>query len=99
MLRLHSHKELYAWIQLLKNTYPNFQIIGTSARGDIIVDQCNFLKPTVLLLGNETVGLSKNYKGISDLIVEIPIDGVASSLNVSCAASIILYEIKRQRYL
>lgn len=98
-IRLRSHKEVYEWIQSLKSTYPNFQIIGTSSRGDKIVNQCNFLKPTVLILGNETVGLSKNYKDITDLIVEIPIDGTTSSLNVSCAASIILYEIKRQRYL
>lgn len=98
VLRLHSYEELYDWIQSLKNQYPNFQIIGTSAHGDKIVNQCDFLKPTVLVLGNETVGLSRNYKDISDLIVEIPIDGVASSLNVSCAATVMLYEIKRQRY-
>ncbi len=99
VLSLPSHKELYEWIQSLKSQYPNFQIIGTSAHGDKIINQCDFLKPTVLLLGNETLGLSKNYKEISDLLVKIPMDGVASSLNVSCAASIVLYEIKRQRSL
>lgn len=99
VLNLPSHKELYEWIQSLKSQYPNFQIIGTSAHGDKIINKCDFQRPTVLLLGNETFGLSRNYKEISDLLVGIPMDGVASSMNVSCAASIVLYEIKRQRSL
>jgi TrmH family RNA methyltransferase len=99
VLRLDSHKELYEWVQDQKSGGVDFQIIGTSAQADYPVNKCNFKKTTVLLLGNETVGLSRSYKEIADAMVEIPINGVASSLNVSCAASIVLYEIKRQRYL
>lgn len=99
VLRLDSHKELYEWVQDQKSGGVDFQIIGTSAQADYPVNKCDFTKPTVLLLGNETVGLSRSYKEIADAMVEIPINGVASSLNVSCAASIVLYEIKRQRYL
>jgi len=99
VLRLESHKELYEWVQDQKSAGVDFQIIGTSAQADYPVNKCDFTKPTVLLLGNETVGLSRSYKEIADAMVEIPIDGVASSLNVSCAASIVMYEIKRQRYL
>lgn len=97
-LRLPSHKEVYDWVQGLKGDYPDLQVVGSSAGGDILISQCDFTKPTVLLLGNETVGLSRNYKDMCDVMARIPIDGVASSLNVSCAASIMLYEIKRQRY-
>jgi len=99
VLRLPSHNELYEWVQEQKKEGVAFLIIGTSAQADYPVNKCDFTKPTILLLGNETVGLSRNYKEIADAMVEIPIDGVASSLNVSCAASIVLYEIKRQRYL
>ncbi|SKC79944.1 TrmH family RNA methyltransferase [Maledivibacter halophilus] len=98
-LRLSSYKEVYNWIQDLKEHYLDLQVVGTSASGDKAINQCDFSKPTILLLGNETVGLNRNYKDICDVMTEIPIDGVASSLNVSCAASIMLYEIKRQRYL
>lgn len=98
-LRLPSHKEVYDWIQDLKGNYTDLQVVGTSASGDKLINQCDYVKPTILLLGNETVGLSRNYKDICDVMIEIPIDGVASSLNVSCAASIMLYEIQRQRYL
>jgi tRNA G18 (ribose-2'-O)-methylase SpoU len=34
---------------------------------------------------------------LCDALVKIPIAGSASSLNVACAASIVLYEIGRQR--
>jgi tRNA G18 (ribose-2'-O)-methylase SpoU len=98
-LRLPSYKEVFNWIQDIKGDYPDLQVVGTSAGGDRLLHQCDFTKPTVLLLGNETVGLSRNYKELSDVIAKIPMGGVASSLNVSCAASIMLYEIKRQRYL
>ena len=83
----------------LRDKYPDLQIIGTSANTETFIDQCDFKKPTVLLMGNETVGLSKGYKELCDQMVKIPIGGSASSLNVACAASIMLYEITRQRSL
>lgn len=97
VLRLPSCKEVYNWIQSLKPRYPEIQIVGTSAKGEYCVDQCDFSKPTVLLVGNETIGLSNHYIEISDHMVKIPISGVASSLNVSCAASVVMYEVRRQR--
>ncbi len=99
ILRLLSYKEVYHWVLSLKNSYPDIQIVGTSARGESYINGCDFQKPTVLLIGNETIGLSKNYVEIADSMIRIPISGVASSLNVSCAASIVLYEIARQRVL
>ncbi|MCK4257492.1 MAG: RNA methyltransferase [Halanaerobiales bacterium] len=98
-LRLPSYKEVYAWIQTFQTRYPDLQIVGTSAKGDCYIDQCDFSRPTILLIGNETMGLSRNYSELSDSMIKIPIGGYASSLNVSCAVSIVLYEIKRQRYL
>ena len=98
-LRLPSYKEVYDWVQGLKGHYPDLQVVGTSAGGDRLINQCDFTKPTILLLGNETVGLSRNFKDMCDVMTRVPIDGVASSLNVSCAASIMLYEINRQRHL
>jgi TrmH family RNA methyltransferase len=53
--------------------------------------------PTVLVVGNETWGMSARLRDVCDTIVRIPIGGWASSLNVACASSIVLYEIARQR--
>jgi TrmH family RNA methyltransferase len=57
----------------------------------------DFRQPTVLLFGNETSGLSSHYRELCDATVKIAIHGSASSLNVACAASIMLYEVDRQR--
>ncbi|WGH27691.1 MAG: RNA methyltransferase [Candidatus Shikimatogenerans bostrichidophilus] len=46
-----------------------------------------------LILGNEEKGISKNIIKISNEIIKIPIDKKISSLNVSVACGIILYEI------
>jgi TrmH family RNA methyltransferase len=89
--------ELFAWFTDIKKKSPDLQLIGTSAKADQKVDELNFTKPTVLFLGNETDGLSKNYKSACDTLITIPIYGSATSLNVACAASICLYEIDRQR--
>ena len=94
---LPSHKELLVWVKKIQTTYENLQVVGSSARGQIDLYQVNFTKPTVILIGNETYGLSQNYKNISDCICKIPMYGSASSLNVACANSVILYEANRQR--
>lgn len=98
-VRLPSHKEVQEWVQKLRGRYRDLQVVGTSARAECYINKCDFARPTVLLIGNETIGLSDNYKEMCDSMVKIPIDGVVSSLNVSCAASIVLYEVKRQRGL
>jgi len=94
-----SFTMLTGWIETLKFKMPNLQIIGTSAHATINIDDCDFTKPTILLIGNETEGLSQNYKEISDILVKIPMseESSATSLNVACAASICFYEINRQR--
>jgi TrmH family RNA methyltransferase len=48
-------------------------------------------------VGNETNGLSDAYQALADAIVTIPLYGYASSLNIACAVSILLYEAVRQR--
>lgn len=73
------------------------QIVGTSAKGTASLHEADFTGPTVLIVGNETFGMSKAWKEACDLLLRIPIYGAASSLNVGCAASICLYEIARQR--
>ena len=75
----------------------DFQIAGTSAKGTMAFHEADFTRPTALIVGNETFGMSKAWKESCDLLLRIPIYGAASSLNVGCAAGICLYEIARQR--
>ncbi len=98
-VRLSSHRELAPWIEKQKQRSPKLQVVGTSAKAKVPIHEHDFTVPTVLLVGNETNGLSDNYKALCDAMVTIPMSGSASSLNVACAASILLYEVARQRSL
>jgi len=84
-------------VSFIRSLAVPMQIVGTSAKGTASLHEADFTRPTVLIVGNETFGMSKAWKDAADLLLRIPIYGAASSLNVGCAASICLYEIARQR--
>lgn len=92
-----SHKEVSEWVSDLKAKDERVQIIGSSGKVDRQLGEVDFTRPTVLVMGNETVGMSKGYFDICDTVVKIPIGGCLSSLNVSCATTVMLYEVARQR--
>jgi 23S rRNA (uridine2479-2'-O)-methyltransferase len=96
-VRLPSHNELVPWLDGLRRRLPRLRVVGTSAKSQIPIQGHDFTVPTVLLVGNENHGLSENYRALCDVMVTIPMYGSATSLNVACAASILLYEVARQR--
>lgn len=97
VIRLQSDKEVLIYIKELEKQIGPIQIVGSSAKAPKDIYSHDFKPATVLLIGNETHGLSSNYKTMSSALVKIPMHGSASSLNVANAASIMLYEIHRQR--
>lgn len=92
-----SHTGVKEWVDQAKAAGIDYQIIGSSGKAPDLIYAVDLTKPTVLVLGNETVGMSKGYWEICSATVKIPIGGALSSINVSCAASILLYEVARQR--
>ncbi len=92
-----SHLDVKQWADSARAQGHDYQIVGSSGKTETLVTAQDFTRPTVLVLGNETVGMSKGYWDICDAVVKIPIGGELSSINVSCAASILLYEVTRQR--
>ena len=96
-VRLPSQKELQPWLATLQQQFSHVQIIGSDEDAETDIAQQDFTHPTLLVVGNETWGMSTSYKALCDEMVKIPMSGSASSLNVACATSIILYEIDRQR--
>ena len=54
--------------------------------------------PIGLVVGNEGKGISRLVKEKCDVLVKIPMTGKISSLNASNAASILIYEVVRQRH-
>lgn len=53
--------------------------------------------PVALALGSEHLGLSEVLKAAADEQIAIPMHGLADSLNVSAAATVLLFEAARQR--
>jgi TrmH family RNA methyltransferase len=72
-----------------------FRIIGTSAHATSGVHEVHLgERPTVLLLGSEQKGLTKEQIAVCDELLSLPMRGRASSLNLAVAAGIFLYMLK-----
>ncbi|MCH8291279.1 rRNA methyltransferase [Candidatus Poribacteria bacterium] len=97
VVRVFSHETLVSWLHNLRQKLAELQIVGTSTHAQIHVSSCTFTRPTILVVGNESRGLSRWCLDLCDSLVGIPMAGTASSLNVACAATAILYEVQRQR--
>lgn len=57
----------------------------------------SYTMPLAIIMGSEETGISNDLLRISDSLVQIPIAGKIQSLNVSAAASVLLYEVVKQR--
>lgn len=57
----------------------------------------SYLESTGILIGNEAAGLSDSLANLADVHIKIPMDGQVESLNAAMAATILMYEVKRQR--
>jgi len=66
-------------------------------KSDTASDRSCLTGPAVLVLGSEDKGISRELLSLADQMLKIPIKGNISSLNVSVAAGILIYEIIRQR--
>lgn len=71
--------------------------VGTSDRADSDLYEADLSGSLILVMGREHTGLSKAITSRCDVLVSLPMQGVVSSLNVSVATGICLYEIGRRR--
>lgn len=75
-------------------------IVGADLDGQSIFDQSariDLTVPLVLVVGNEGKGLRRLTKELCDQLIGIPMVGSINSLNASCAAAVLIYEVLRQR--
>ncbi|MDR3727604.1 MAG: 23S rRNA (guanosine(2251)-2'-O)-methyltransferase RlmB [Terracidiphilus sp.] len=75
----------------------NLWVIGLDERGTSDYDQFDFSGDCVLVLGREGAGLHDLVRRTCDHMLRIPMAGGVSSLNVSAAGAVVLYEAFRQR--
>jgi len=71
--------------------------VGTNDAAERSIYDCNLARPLALVVGREHSGLRKNIATRCDDVVGLPMLGAVSSLNVSVASGICLYEALRQR--
>jgi 23S rRNA (guanosine2251-2'-O)-methyltransferase len=71
--------------------------VGTDGGADQFYHQVDYKLPLAIVMGGEGEGISHNIKKKCDFMVKLPMVGHVSSLNVSTAAAVILYEILRNR--
>ncbi len=74
-----------------------FWIYGLDERGEQPYDQVDYASPAALVFGGEGKGLHHQVKQHCDALVRIPMAGRISSLNVSVAAGVVLFEWKRRQ--
>lgn len=82
---LRSLKELGIWI------------VGTTGEADTLVYDQDLSIPTALVMGAEGPGMRRLTTEACDFLVKLPMAGDVSSLNVSVATGICLFEAVRQR--
>ncbi len=82
-------------VKYLKDS--GFQIVGATEKGAVNYTKIDYTVPTAIVMGAEDVGISVDILKICDSYAAIPQFGHISSLNVSVAAGILIYEAVRQR--
>ncbi|WP_308251681.1 TrmH family RNA methyltransferase [Rhodococcoides kroppenstedtii] len=89
--------DVLAVVERLRAAGTETTVVGTDETGDRVIDEHDFRTGTVLVVGNETRGMSAAWREACDVTVSIPIGGTASSLGAPSAGAVGLYEIARQR--
>jgi 23S rRNA (guanosine2251-2'-O)-methyltransferase len=97
---LHSfpvcrEKSIVRAIEFLKES--GLKVFCGGEKAGKTASEIDLTGPSVLILGSEDKGISRELIALADNQIKIPMTGTIASLNVSVAAGILLYEITRQR--
>ena len=75
----------------------NIWVVGTAGEAEMNYTEWDWTRPSAIVMGSEGRGLHRLVAENCDVLVKIPMYGKIESLNVSAAASVILFEARRQR--
>jgi 23S rRNA (guanosine2251-2'-O)-methyltransferase len=82
-------------LQFLKNS--GIRIIGSAESASESLFGADLKDPVAIVVGSEEKGIHPSVLALCDQVVAIPVHGQIASLNVSVAASLMVYEAVRQR--
>jgi len=88
----HNLKDV---IQYLKDY--GVKVFGCTEKTEDLLPNTSLTGPVAIIMGSEENGVSSEYLKMCDGRVKIPMFGTIESLNVAVSASVVMYEINRQR--
>lgn len=88
-------KNITETIKFLKNS--GFKIVAATEKGDYDYTKANYQDPVCIIMGAEDTGVPYEHLALCDEWIKIPMMGTISSLNVSVAAGVLIYEAVKQR--
>ena len=89
------HHNLTEAVGYLKNS--GIRVVGATEKSKLTFYETSLKDPVAIIVGSEEKGISSQVLKVCDDLVSIPLFGNISSLNVSVAASLLMYEAIRQR--
>lgn len=92
--------ENLGWVELkrtLAQGGSSLQVYLADSSAGIPYTQADFQPPLALIVGGEAAGAGSQSLSMAEAKVHIPMPGGSDSLNVAAAASILLFEVQRQR--
>lgn len=87
-----SSKDVIAWLKA-----SGIAIVAATPHAKEEFTKTNLKGPVAIVVGTEQIGLTKTWMDEADIQVRIPMLGIADSLNVATATTLLLYEVLRQR--
>ena len=97
VVRAAAQHDVMEWVADHRTSGHPVVVVATDEGGEADVSGFDLTQPVLLLVGNETSGLSHAWREAADVTLRIPMTGTASSLNAANAASVVFYEARRQR--
>jgi len=94
-IKICKSKNLINSVKYLKNS--GLKIIAATEKAEKTYYQLNYNTPIALIFGSEESGISNTILHFVDELINIPMKGNISSLNVSTAVSVIAFEAVKQR--
>jgi 23S rRNA (guanosine2251-2'-O)-methyltransferase len=88
-------RDLPKTLRLLQEN--GIQIVACTEKAEKTLYELDLKVPTALVLGSEEDGISEDLLQLADALAKIPMKGKISSLNVSVAAGVAIYEVVRQQ--
>ena len=92
IFRVNIYNENELTNQLKEMKEKGYKIIASTLEESTDYTKINYKEKCVIVIGNESNGISKETKEIADIKIKIPMLGKTESLNAGVAASIIAYE-------